>query len=53
MFRLFAYTDCGDGEPVLPGSHAIERFLVEEDLNWIISTNHLNFREWYNGTTNE
>ncbi|KAH7730165.1 Nuclear cap-binding protein subunit 1 [Aphelenchoides avenae] len=45
VFRLFAYTDCPDNEPVLPGSHAIERFLVEEDLSWIISTNHLNFRE--------
>lgn len=28
----------------MPGSHAIERFLVEEDLNWIINNNYLNTR---------
>ncbi|KAI6222009.1 80 kDa nuclear cap-binding protein [Aphelenchoides besseyi] len=44
VFRLFADTDCPEEEPILPGGNEIERFLVEEDLNWIISNNHLNVR---------
>lgn len=31
----------------MPGIHNIERFLVEEDLNWIISNNHLNIKLWW------
>ncbi|KAL5004537.1 hypothetical protein ScPMuIL_017993 [Solemya velum] len=39
VFRLFDYTDVPEG-PVLPGSHAIERYLIEEQLNRIIHTHH-------------
>ncbi|XP_064607939.1 nuclear cap-binding protein subunit 1-like [Liolophura sinensis] len=40
VFRLFDYTDVPEG-PVLPGAHAIERYLIEEQLHRIIHTNHL------------
>ncbi|KAH0556545.1 nuclear cap-binding protein subunit 1 [Cotesia glomerata] len=36
VFRMFDYTDCPAEGPVLPGSHAIERFLIEEHLRQII-----------------
>ncbi|GFO14665.1 nuclear cap-binding protein subunit 1, partial [Plakobranchus ocellatus] len=39
VFRLFDYTDVPQGD-VLPGSHAIERYLIEEQLDRIIHTNH-------------
>jgi len=39
VFRLFDYTDVPQGT-VLPGSHAIERYLIEEQINRIIHTNH-------------
>ncbi|XP_063973553.1 nuclear cap-binding protein subunit 1 [Diachasmimorpha longicaudata] len=52
-FRMFDYTDCPAEGPLLPGSHAIERFLIEEHLRQIIdncfierkdcATNLLNF----------
>lgn len=32
--------------PLLPGAHSIERFLVEEDLQWIIEQNIWNKKEW-------
>ncbi|CAG2189177.1 CBP80 [Mytilus edulis] len=35
IFRMFDYTDVPEG-PVLPGSHAIERYLIEEQLRRII-----------------
>ncbi|GAB1600356.1 nuclear cap-binding protein subunit 1-like [Argonauta hians] len=38
VFRMFDYTDVPDG-PVLPGSHSIERYLIEEQLNFIIGLN--------------
>lgn len=41
VFRLFDYTDVPEG-PTLPGSHAIERFLIEDHLHRII---HSNYRE--------
>ncbi|KAH3741507.1 nuclear cap-binding protein subunit 1-like [Dreissena polymorpha] len=40
VFRMFDYTDVPEG-PAIPGSHAIERFLIEEHLSHIIKTNHL------------
>ncbi|XP_029633354.1 nuclear cap-binding protein subunit 1 [Octopus sinensis] len=39
VFRMFDYTDVPEG-PVLPGSHSIERYLIEDQLHSIISTNH-------------
>jgi nuclear cap-binding protein subunit 1 len=43
VFRLFDPSDCPD-EVALPPADSIERFLVEEDLNWIIDNNYLNFK---------
>ncbi|XP_062577791.1 nuclear cap-binding protein subunit 1-like [Saccostrea cucullata] len=37
IFRMFDYTDVPEG-PVLPGSHSIERYLIEEQIDRIIST---------------
>lgn len=42
VFRLFTEADCSDVSSPLPKATSIERFLVEEDLNWIISNNYLN-----------
>ncbi|PAV67924.1 hypothetical protein WR25_22197 isoform B [Diploscapter pachys] len=39
VFRLFDYADCPDDGPVLPGHRAIERFLIEEEIRWIIENN--------------
>ncbi|VDN02912.1 unnamed protein product [Thelazia callipaeda] len=36
VFRFFDYADCPDDGPLLPGAHSIERFLVEEELCWIL-----------------
>lgn len=45
VFRFFDYTDCADG-PVLPGSHSIERFLVEDSLREILDQYHYNRKDW-------
>ncbi|EEB13531.1 Nuclear cap-binding protein subunit, putative [Pediculus humanus corporis] len=44
IFRMFDYTDCPEG-PILPGSHSIERFLIEEHLHQIIEMFHLERKE--------
>uniref|UniRef100_A0A7E4VBE2 Nuclear cap-binding protein subunit 1 n=1 Tax=Panagrellus redivivus TaxID=6233 RepID=A0A7E4VBE2_PANRE len=44
VFRLFSAEDVVGGENPLPDANSIERFLVEEDLNWIIANNYLNWR---------
>ncbi|CAG0888086.1 unnamed protein product [Cyprideis torosa] len=38
VFRLFDYTDCPDPGPVLPGAHSIERYLIEEELGFVMET---------------
>nr|XP_014345372.1 PREDICTED: nuclear cap-binding protein subunit 1 [Latimeria chalumnae] len=37
VFRLFDYTDAPEG-PVMPGSHSVERFVIEENLHCIIKS---------------
>uniref|UniRef100_A0A671UGA0 Nuclear cap binding protein subunit 1 n=1 Tax=Sparus aurata TaxID=8175 RepID=A0A671UGA0_SPAAU len=37
VFRMFDYTDAPEG-PVMPGSHSVERFVIEENLHCIIMT---------------
>ncbi|ESO92366.1 hypothetical protein LOTGIDRAFT_190753 [Lottia gigantea] len=44
VFRIFDYTDVPEGT-VLPGSHAIERYLIEEHLQKIIDSNFLERKE--------
>lgn len=47
VFRFFRPSDClNNPEPPLPDNHAIERFLVEDDINLIIANNFLNFKIW-------
>ncbi|CAH1796073.1 unnamed protein product [Owenia fusiformis] len=40
VFRMFDYTDIPEG-PAMPGSHSIERYLIEEHLHWIIWTHQM------------
>ncbi|CAD5206410.1 unnamed protein product [Bursaphelenchus okinawaensis] len=44
VFRLFDQSDCPENEPPLPAADSIDRFLVEEDVNWIIDNNYLNYK---------
>ncbi|KAF1494150.1 Nuclear cap-binding protein subunit 1, partial [Megadyptes antipodes antipodes] len=37
VFRMFDYTDDPEG-PVMPGSHSVERFVIEENLHCIIKS---------------
>ncbi|XP_074137927.1 nuclear cap-binding protein subunit 1 isoform X2 [Sminthopsis crassicaudata] len=37
IFRMFDYTDDPEG-PVMPGSHSVERFVIEEHLHFIIKS---------------
>ncbi|XP_057205071.1 nuclear cap-binding protein subunit 1 isoform X2 [Triplophysa rosa] len=37
VFRMFDYTDAPEG-PVMPGSHSVERFVIEENLHCIINS---------------
>ncbi|XP_049603900.1 nuclear cap-binding protein subunit 1 isoform X1 [Syngnathus scovelli] len=37
IFRMFDYTDAPEG-PVMPGSHSVERFVIEENLHCIMKT---------------
>ncbi|CAL8267352.1 unnamed protein product [Boreogadus saida] len=37
IFRMFDYTDAPEG-PVMPGSHSVERFVIEENLHNIIKS---------------
>lgn len=40
VFRMFDYTDVPDNH-ILPGSHSIERYLIEDQLNNLINTYYL------------
>ncbi|XP_029518040.1 nuclear cap-binding protein subunit 1 isoform X1 [Oncorhynchus nerka] len=37
IFRMFDYTDAPEG-PVMPGSHSVERFVIEDNLHNIIKS---------------
>ncbi|XP_036710269.1 nuclear cap-binding protein subunit 1 isoform X2 [Balaenoptera ricei] len=37
IFRMFDYTDDPEG-PVMPGSHSVERFVIEENLHCIVKS---------------
>uniref|UniRef100_A0A8C5M3L4 Nuclear cap binding protein subunit 1 n=1 Tax=Leptobrachium leishanense TaxID=445787 RepID=A0A8C5M3L4_9ANUR len=37
VFRMFDYTDAPEG-PVMPGSHSVERFVIEDNLHCIINS---------------
>ncbi|CAD5115921.1 DgyrCDS4852 [Dimorphilus gyrociliatus] len=41
VFRLFDYTDVPHDGPVLPGAHAVERYIIEEQLSYIIDLLYL------------
>jgi nuclear cap-binding protein subunit 1 len=45
VFRLFDYTDCPEGAAVLPGAHAIERFLSEESILNTINLMYFNRKD--------
>ena len=40
VFRMFDYTDVPE-QYVLPGAHAIERYLIEDEIANIIHTYHM------------
>nr|CAG4650844.1 EOG090X03JL [Simocephalus serrulatus] len=40
VFRMFDYTDCPEAGPLLPGTHSVERYLIEEHLHQIITRHH-------------
>ncbi|XP_075459263.1 nuclear cap-binding protein subunit 1 isoform X2 [Ascaphus truei] len=37
IFRMFDYTDAPEG-PVMPGSHSVERFIIEDHLHCILNS---------------
>ncbi|KAK2168200.1 hypothetical protein LSH36_19g01045 [Paralvinella palmiformis] len=41
VFRMFDYTDVPEGVGIIPGSQAIERYLLEEHISRIIESYHL------------
>jgi len=45
IFRMFDYTDCPAEGPLLPGNHAIERWLIEEHILLILKTNKFDKKE--------
>ncbi|EGW07921.1 Nuclear cap-binding protein subunit 1 [Cricetulus griseus] len=45
IFRMFDYTDDPEG-PVMPGSHSVERFVIEENLHCIIKSYWKERKTW-------
>nr|CAG4643826.1 EOG090X03JL [Lepidurus arcticus] len=45
VFRMFDYTDCPESGPVLPGTHSVERHLIEEHLHQTIERYHIERKE--------
>ncbi|KAM9214294.1 nuclear cap-binding protein subunit 1 isoform 2-T4 [Leptosomus discolor] len=45
IFRMFDYTDDPEG-PVMPGSHSVERFVIEENLHCIIKSHWKERKTW-------
>lgn len=41
IFRLFDYADCQEGQ-VMPSAHSIDRFLIEENIQFIINQYNFN-----------
>ena len=37
IFRLFDYTDCPEEGQVMPSAHSIDRFLIEENIQFILN----------------
>lgn len=33
--------------PAMPGSHAIERYLIEDEMRLFIRTHYLDKKDWY------
>ncbi|MBZ3869725.1 Nuclear cap-binding protein subunit 1, partial [Sciurus carolinensis] len=46
IFRMFDYTDDPEG-PVMPGSHSVERFVIEENLHCIIKSHWKERKTWF------
>uniref|UniRef100_A0A8C6KSH0 Nuclear cap binding protein subunit 1 n=1 Tax=Nothobranchius furzeri TaxID=105023 RepID=A0A8C6KSH0_NOTFU len=46
IFRMFDYTDAPEG-PVMPGSHSVERYVIEENLQCIIKTHWKERKTWW------
>ncbi|XP_065059626.1 nuclear cap-binding protein subunit 1-B-like [Rhopilema esculentum] len=47
VFRIFDYTDCPEELP-LPGSHAVERYLVEESISRVMDAHYKDRKECAN-----
>lgn len=45
IFRLFDYTDCSEGQ-VMPQAHSIDRFLIEENIQFILNQYSFNRKTW-------
>ncbi|OTF74987.1 nuclear cap-binding protein subunit 1-like protein [Euroglyphus maynei] len=51
VFRLFDYTDCPE-HSILPGSHSIDRFVIEDTLRWIFNLNCFDRKDCATGMLN-
>lgn len=46
FINISSITFCISKGPLLPGAHSIERFLVEEELRWILDQEKANRKKW-------